>query len=835
MFTTPATLIYISQLILTLTVGGYLIYVASTRRSSHTGWLAVFFLALSAALVLFAVVSSRNPAERRGVVIWQAAAGSLLYLPLFSFAYTFPQPFKARYRERAFLTVTSGVYTLVECGFALYRAVELAQGRMHFRAPEADLITITLAATVPLALLRQRAALNAWRGTRPAATLRGYFRPLDREARALTSLAVVLSVMVAAAGSTFLFGAVGIPDGAPAAVLALISTVTIFTATMAYLNVLPTPTSLLIKLLGLILATLAATLAVLSGLSLANRPWKLALDLPEQQTLQLTPTDQNGYRITEIPLKPPTAQIQRLLLQPGECSRAIPFSSSYFGQSYSAVTVCADGAISFDGPIDRARYQYRYGAGTPILLPLLADLDPTVPGASVSYTLSSTRLSVAWLNVGLTQQSDARFTFQVSLQNDGTITLSYGDLPTTVSYRPGDRAPSAVSAIGVIPAGSSRPLPAQVHFSAAAAEIGRDGAVQDLLLEYRTELHSRIAPGIWVAFALQLVVLLVFPILFHASLVRPLQDLLRGVERLEKGEYDLTIRPYASDELGTLARAFNQMAARLRRLISTLEERVAGRTADLDAANRRLRAEILERLDAEQNALEHQRVTAALQERERLARDLHDSLGQTLGSISLQVGTALALLDQGDIAGARRAWEQVSRSVSRGHSDVRNVIRQLRTGLADGFWPALTELVSEIRLASSLQIDLVLNEAWSEQWLSPLGAINVLRIIQEALNNVLRHAGATIVTIGIRREADQLLITVTDDGRGFNPIVARAQSNVNGERLGLLTMQERAEELDGSLAIHSAPGAGTTISLSLPLETTPPDVPQLTLPSAEGR
>jgi len=227
----------------------------------------------------------------------------------------------------------------------------------------------------------------------------------------------------------------------------------------------------------------------------------------------------------------------------------------------------------------------------------------------------------------------------------------------------------------------------------------------------------------------------------------------------------------------------------------------------------------LERLaDQTVIALEHALMAARLQslavieERARIAREMHDGLAQVLGYLSLQMQTLEALVRRGDNAATLVELKQARAHILEAQADVREDILSLRTTLAGdiGLLPALQQYVAEFEVQTGIAVEL-LNTAASQPSLSPLAEAQLVRIVQEALTNVRKHAGASRVEVRLDSGEGTLRVAVADNGCGI------AEPKNGRWRFGLSTMRERAESVGGGLAIRSAPGAGTTVEAWLPL------------------
>jgi len=219
---------------------------------------------------------------------------------------------------------------------------------------------------------------------------------------------------------------------------------------------------------------------------------------------------------------------------------------------------------------------------------------------------------------------------------------------------------------------------------------------------------------------------------------------------------------------------------------------------------------------AQAQLLEQQRAVATLQERERLARELHDSVGQVLGYVSFQVEAARKLLGDGQTVGADAQLARVASITQDAHADVREYILNLRAGPSaqQPFFSALRHYLDGFTQNYDLQTGLAIGAGLDEGTFEADAQVQLFRIIQEALSNARRHAGARRVQVTFESEDDLARITIQDDGRGFDP----AQPvGGDGNRFGLQFMRERAEQLGGCLRIHSVPGAGTRVVVEIPV------------------
>jgi two-component system nitrate/nitrite sensor histidine kinase NarX len=231
--------------------------------------------------------------------------------------------------------------------------------------------------------------------------------------------------------------------------------------------------------------------------------------------------------------------------------------------------------------------------------------------------------------------------------------------------------------------------------------------------------------------------------------------------------------------------------------------------------NARLYAEMEARVEALSRELQYM---AVVEERERLGREMHDGLAQTLSLLSMQVGQSRSLLLGGNAQACMDELREMSRVIDAGYEEVREAINNLRLAAPKGekFAAWLQEYVDEFGLRHDLATELHIAPDSSPLVLLPHQEVHLTRIIQEALNNVRKHAQANRVQMAVIPNGSKLTLRVEDDGVGFD--VESVQSRQG--RYGLFTMHERAELLGGELRIQSAPGLGTMITVEIERETT---------------
>ncbi len=235
------------------------------------------------------------------------------------------------------------------------------------------------------------------------------------------------------------------------------------------------------------------------------------------------------------------------------------------------------------------------------------------------------------------------------------------------------------------------------------------------------------------------------------------------------------------------------------------------------AEERRLLNEVASRTAmALYNAWLHQHVQdlAVIEERDRIAREMHDSLAQVLGFVNLKAQTALSSLNGGASPVVKKDLQEISEAAQDAYVDVREAILGLRESRLVGSERTLGEVLRSYLEKYQRQTGIAATlEAFDENGarFPPHAEVQLVRIIQEALTNVRKHAGASKVHVSICHEGSEAVVSVEDDGAGFNALEAQRKG------FGLTSMRERAEEIGGRLEIDSHPGTGTRVVARLPI------------------
>jgi len=263
----------------------------------------------------------------------------------------------------------------------------------------------------------------------------------------------------------------------------------------------------------------------------------------------------------------------------------------------------------------------------------------------------------------------------------------------------------------------------------------------------------------------------------------PLALLSNALQRFEAGDYDVRLQPSGVPDIDRATESFNHMAG------------------------------VLSASRSEMTRLAQEALAIREEERRHLAQELHDGLGQSISAIkALAVSIERKARGEGGIGASAAMIANVSTGM---YDQVRSMMARLRPSILDelGLVSALANMIDDWN-AHHEDVFCSFEHLGAAPTLSADGAINVFRIVQEALTNVARHAQATSVSVRLRTDRRACLLDIEDDGRGFDPATVRRGH-------GLLGIDERVRAMGGSLSLATAPGRGTKFAITIPLSEHP--------------
>ncbi len=324
----------------------------------------------------------------------------------------------------------------------------------------------------------------------------------------------------------------------------------------------------------------------------------------------------------------------------------------------------------------------------------------------------------------------------------------------------------------------------------------------DVALELPNQLRERLVLLIGVGFVAALAVAWVTT----RRVVKPTEELTLAASRMAKGDLTQPIDVTAQDEVGSLAETLELMRRRLLEAHEALEQ-----------TNRELEDRVAERT-ARLGFVLRKTISAQEDERHALARELHDETAQTLGALTIALDRARAEAGgDPDDPGQERIAEAKA-IAARLLAETRRLIMGLRPSVLDdlGLGPAIEWYAETVMVDRDAGVAVIV-DAPHERMPGHL-EVALFRITQEALNNVAKHSRASKVSVRLRRDGEDVELSIEDDGVGFDVDAAMERAAESGG-VGLAGMQERVALLGGSMKIASEAGTGTVILVQVPITT----------------
>jgi signal transduction histidine kinase len=310
------------------------------------------------------------------------------------------------------------------------------------------------------------------------------------------------------------------------------------------------------------------------------------------------------------------------------------------------------------------------------------------------------------------------------------------------------------------------------------------------LLDLQRPLITQLQIDLLISAGLALLVTVGVFWLIHRVVVRRVEAFRGPLAAFAAGDFSSRLPPSSriTDEVEELAASFNRMAERL------------------------------ESHAQEQEQLHHLRNRAIADERERIARELHDGFAQLLGYVNTKAMAVRLMLKRRKVREAEHQLEQLEQAARDLYTSVREAILGLRVGGTSekGLAAMLVRYTEQFEMLSGLPTHFSAVDVPDPLRLGVESELQILRIVQEALSNVRKHATAQRASVDLRLSDGFLVVQVSDDGQGFDP----RQSGEQGEalRFGISTMRERAASIGADLTITSLPRRGTRLSLRVPLK-----------------
>jgi signal transduction histidine kinase/CheY-like chemotaxis protein len=836
LYLTPIAVNYLTQIILVILITGYLL----TRLWRKPGemrllWAIAAFATIGLFITALFVETAALPTPRLLVVYLQNSLLALSFACFIQFAYHFPRLQPGMRREARLAGLFSLLYTLGEIGFALYRFQQLANGVVLFREPWLDYLMATAILWVAVSFYRQLIALsrnatadeaNRWRSVWIAPLL----WPPDQEARAARNFVFIFAFLVGVGLLNVLQSFYLISMAARNVAISLGILLSLLAFGLTYVTYRPETTSFIARLGGIIVTLVLAILGTAAWLIAPVYEAEYMAHLPQLQSVAFTPNAAGGYDVAPIPFyfeEEMGQLLPEVIDGPAvvACQVDWPFDFPFFGQLRDRIYICDDGILGIGQRPNPRNYQYRYGHGVPLIMPLLLDLYPQISDGGVYARQEGDRLIVTWYRLRGFNRPDLEATFQAVLFSDGRFHFNYLDLPDQIVYRANDAPSAAPWLTGALPGGRdnwSQPDP--LDPADLPQQIGPVGGVQDHLHDFRAYLHRLLRPLARLSLVSALFIIIALPILLYFTLSRPLNGLLAGVRRLEQGDYDLNLPIYFQDEIGFLTQTANGLSQKLGDLVQNLEMRVVERTQELSAAKAVAEAE------SQRAAAAAQAKTAFLA---HMSHELRTPLNAILGFSDLMSQDADLTRPQRDRLNIiNRSGEHLLALIN----DVLDFSKIDANRVAVNAAPfdlrrLLDDLIPMFSLRATqkgLRLTADLDPALPDHIMTDQSKLR--QILINLLGNAVKFTLVGEINLRVRLSDDRttLQFIVEDSGVGvapedleriFDPFVQTQIPNQlqEGTGLGLAISREFARLLEGDLRVSSVIGQGSVFTLELPL------------------
>ncbi|MDL4842769.1 sensor histidine kinase [Aquibacillus rhizosphaerae] len=261
------------------------------------------------------------------------------------------------------------------------------------------------------------------------------------------------------------------------------------------------------------------------------------------------------------------------------------------------------------------------------------------------------------------------------------------------------------------------------------------------------------------------------------------------IAQLSRGNYSSRVYDNSDDEIARIGLELNELGEKMQSQVKSLQRMADEKSEYAKSAHK----------------------AATIEERQRLARDLHDVVSQQLFALTMMSQASLRLFD-GSPEQAKEQVKEIAETALKAQTEMRALLLHLRPVHLSGepLQIGIHNLVEELKQKCQIQFVIEIEEISD---LSETTEDHLFRIVQESLSNILRHAGATEVTLDIMERNQELFLHVADNGKGFD-LETDQQKKTS---YGLKTMKERSEEIGGTFAIKSKQGEGTHIDIRIPL------------------
>ncbi len=787
------SILHLASLILSLYMAIYLFKIKAKRKC--TLLLALVFFSASLYNLFwywhygFAVYHWQSIGWSK---IIQLGSLSLTLIFLVQFAYHFPELSSSQRRESKIvlvLTTLAGL-VLVSVVFQFYVLDRLTP--RTYRMIENPILG-SLFLWVIVVLFRKTFQLS--RG-QPGSVFSKLFNPQGKDARAARALAVTVLLPIGAIIVLF----IGTLLKLPTRILMWFVILFFYSAFFGtYLNHIVETTTFQMKLIGIILITtlcIVSFLIVIVGRSHENNYENTTL-LSAKQTIRFVPNEKGGYHISRVPLNFDSELGQSLEFGNSKSiSLELKFTFPFFDHPWKEVHIANEQAIVLFGDIGSSRPVWGGYKALPAIAAMSLRLDPQAgPGVFQKSELEKT--TITWYKLPAIHSSEPN-TMQLVLFRNGSFEISYRELNPRMVYRVRENVGSA-NLVGIHPGGRNSPLE-PIKFSNDLPYSSSSPSVifEDYYTDFENHLSARMLSLALILVAASLFIIFVFPFVFRSTLIKPLQNLLQGLQKVDNGDLEVAVTPQFNDEIGLVTEAFNRMVQSIKKTDQMKDEFLAN-----------------------------------------TSHELRTPLGGIIGLAESLVDGAAGLLDRAVMSNliliessGKRLCGVVADLLD--FSQLKN--RDIKLSLTAVDLREATELVFNLSRPLLAGKSIELRNEISPSLAAAWGDENrIQQILHNLIGNSIKFTDSGSITVSGTELAEMIEFTVSDTGIGipadrqedifesFQQVDATVTRQYGGTGLGLSITKQLVEAHGGIIGVESTLNQGSRFCFTLPKSKQPFD------------
>ena len=390
-----------------------------------------------------------------------------------------------------------------------------------------------------------------------------FFNPQGKEAKAARALTITILLPIGA----IIVLLIGTLLKLPTRILMWFIILLFYSAFFGtYLNHIVEAMPFQMKLIGIILITMLCIVGlfvVVVGRSYENN-YKNMSFLHDNQTISFVPNEYGGYNILRVPIRFDSDLGQALEFGNSDTKVLdLKFPFTFFDRLYEEIHIANEKAIILLGDIGITQPVWGGFNALPAIAPMYMMLDPD-NGLGIFQKSEAEKTTITWYMLPALHSSEPN-TIQLVLHRNGLFDISYKELNPGMVYRVMDRKLS-VNIVGVHPGGRNTPLE-PIRFSDDLPYLSSSHSVifEDYYTDFEKDLSARMLPHALILIISSLFIIFVFPVVFKSSLIKPLQNLLKGMQKVDRGDLEVSVTPLFNDEIGMVTAVFNRMVQSVKR------------------------------------------------------------------------------------------------------------------------------------------------------------------------------------------------------------------------------------------------------------------------------